>query len=326
MEMPASLPRYEKIFILGLGAVGLPLAAHLIRHGRNVVAVRTRPTEQPASEITVTIHGEAGEIIQVPVQTIPLASLTSLDGLIVVTTKSYANPAIAATLRRLEVAGPLVLLQNGLGVERPFLEAGFSQVHRGVLYMTSHSTSANEVAFRSIASSPVGPVAGDNTSACVAALTTPGFPFHEEPNIQQAIWKKATINVVFNSLCPLLDVDNGIFVRDAKATSLAHEVIRECIALSLAYDITLPESEIIAQIMKISRGSQGVLISTLQDLRHGRETEMEYLNQEMVRLASAAQPPIAMPNVELLGKLILAKARIQKARSTLADGALPLTP
>lgn len=36
---------------------------------------------------------------------------------------------------------------------------------------------------------------------------------------------------------------------------------------------------------RISEGSTGVPVSTLQDIRSGRETEIAYLNLEMARIA-----------------------------------------
>jgi 2-dehydropantoate 2-reductase len=69
--------------------------------------------------------------------------------------------------------------------------------------------------------------------------------------------EKAIINSVFNSICPLLDVDNGVFVRDAETANLAREVVRECIALTERLNIRLSESELIEQIVLISKASEG---------------------------------------------------------------------
>ncbi len=73
------------------------------------------------------------------------------------------------------------------------------------------------------------------------------------------------------------------------------------------------------QLLQISRSSDGQLISTLQDIRNGRETEIEFLNLEMARMAAAQHPRIDLPRTELLGKMTLAKARLHamgRARGT----------
>jgi 2-dehydropantoate 2-reductase len=79
--------------------------------------------------------------------------------------------------------------------------------------------------------------------------------------------------------------------------------------LADARGISLTKLELMEQIMKISKGSDGVLISTLQDIRNGRETEMDSLNLEMSRIASLMKPKIDLANTEFLGNMILAKSR-----------------
>jgi 2-dehydropantoate 2-reductase len=306
----------ETIYILGSGAVGFPLAAYLTNAGRRVVAVRTSRNDVPKSMIDVTVQ-DAANRVTAPIETISLSNLTKLDGTVVITTKSYTNQAIADLLKERKATGPLVIMQNGVGVERPFLEAGFSVVYRCVLYVTSQPTSEFQFSFRPIAASPIGIIEGPQTelAKCVEHLNTDAFPFRAEGNIQKEIWKKAIINSVFNSICPLLDVDNGVFVRDEETANLALRLVKECITLTDRLNIGLSESEVMQQIMRISAGSKQ-LISTLQDIRNGRQTEIESLNLEIARLAASQQPPLYLPQTDLLGKIILAKSILHRKTQT----------
>ncbi len=214
--------------------------------------------------------------------------------------------------------GPIIILQNGIGVERPFIEAGFTSVYRCVLYATGQSSGPNEFFFRPITASPIGrayaegDADGSVLTQCVAALKTESFPFRVELNIQREVWKKAIINAVFNSVCPLLEIDNGIFVRDRAAESLAREIIRECAIVADRLSLNLGEAELMEQLLRISQGSSGQLISTLQDINNGRPTEIASLNLEIARVAATLQPPVAVPRTEFLGKMILAKSALQK--------------
>ena len=302
----------ETIYILGSGAVGFPLAAYLTNAGRRVVAVRTSRNDVPKSMIDVTVQ-DASNRVTAPIETISLSNLAKLDGTAVITTKSYTNQAIADLLKERKATGPLVIMQNGVGVERPFLEAGFSSVCRCVLYVTSQPTSEFQFSFRPITASPIGIIEGPQAelAKCVEQLNTDAFPFRAEVNIQKEIWKKAIINSVFNSICPLLDVDNGVFVRDEATANLALRLVKECITLTDRLNIGLSESEVMQQIMRISAGSKQ-LISTLQDIRNGRQTEIESLNLEIARLAASQQPPIYLPQTDLLGKIILAKSILHR--------------
>ncbi len=299
----------ETIYILGAGAIGLPLAAHLANAGRPVVAVRTSRKDVSKGTITVTVHNGASRV-SACVETISLSRLPALHGTIVIAAKSYANKAIALDLKDKAITGSFVIMQNGLGVERPFLDAHFSEVYRCILYVTGQTLSEYDFAFRPVASSPIGIVNGTESGlkTCIAALTTDGFPFHPEANIQRETWKKAIINSVFNSICPLLDVDNGVFGRDSETARLARELVKECIALTDRLNIGLTESELMEQIIRISRASDGQLISTLQDIRSGRPTEIEFLNLAIARVAASMQPSLDLPRTELLGKMILVKS------------------
>jgi 2-dehydropantoate 2-reductase len=305
----------ETIYILGSGAIGFPLAAYLAQAGRSVIAVRTSREDVSKGTITVTVH-DGVKRIRTPVETISLAKLNSLDGTIVIASKSYANKTIALALKDKAATGPVVIMQNGVGVEKPFLEAHFSPIYRCILYVTGQATSEYDFTFRPITSSPIGIVNGTeaNLKKCVEALTTDGFPFHSEANIQREIWKKAIINSVFNSICPLLEVDNGVFVRDEATANLAREVVRECVMLTDRLNLGLSESELMEQIGRISKGSDGQLISTLQDIRSGRQTEIEFLNLEIARVAASMQPGLQLPRVEFLGKMILAKSLQQRRK------------
>jgi 2-dehydropantoate 2-reductase len=302
----------ETIYILGAGAVGFPLAAYLTKAGRTVVAVRTSRDDVPQSTVNVMVKGGTDQVTT-PIKTISLAKLTNLDGTLVITTKSYTNQAIALALKERNASGPLVIMQNGVGVERPFLDAGFTAVYRCVLYVTTQPTSEFQFSFRPITASPIGVIEGTEAelAKCVEQLNTNSFPFRLEADIQKQIWKKAVINSVFNSICPLLEVDNGVFVRDKETADLAERVVKECIVLTDRLNVGLSEAEVMKQIMVISTGSKQ-LISTLQDIKNGRQTEIDSLNLEIARLAASLQPPLYLPQTELLGKMILAKSVLHR--------------
>lgn len=307
----------KAVYILGSGSVGMALAACLVSEGRKAVAVRTQNSESPWQTIKVSLHHGADRV-NVCVETVGLSKVTNLDGIVAVTAKSYANKSIALTLKDKLIAGPLVVMQNGVGVERPLLQAQLGKVYRCVLYLTSQSTSDNEFGFHSIKSSPIGIIDGDQAmlDSIVTSLSTRRFPFHAEKNINREVWKKAIINAVFNSICPLLEIDNGVFAREQAVAELAKDIVRECLDLTDRLGLGLTHNELMEQILQISKSSDGQLISTLQDIRNGRETEIEFLNLEMARTAAAQHPRIELPKTELLGKMTLAKSKQQALKRT----------
>ena len=121
------------------------------------------------------------------------------------------------------------------------------------------------------------------------------------------------LNAAFNSICPLINIDNGVFERDPAVAAIARTVIEEAIAVASGVGVQLSPDELMKQLMLISRRSSGQLISTLQDLLAGRETEIDFLNRAIVRTAAELRPPIDPKITRILGELVLARSRNESA-------------
>jgi 2-dehydropantoate 2-reductase len=306
----------QRVYILGVGAIGLALAVHLSRHGRQVTAVRTGAgavrTGAGGAAQTATLSVRRGQepAVTAEVEMRPLSALERPQGAIVVTAKAYANEAIAARLGELGAGGPVVVLQNGVGVEDAYLAIENAPVYRGVIYASAQKTGDTSGSFVPIAASPLGVVRGDpgELARLAALLDTPEFPFTTLENIQQEVWKKAAINAVFNSICPLLEADNGIFARNEPAARLARTVVDECIAVMHALGFPTGADEVMQQLFAISRRSDGQLISTLQDIHAGRRTEIDDLNLAIARAALSVS--VDVPVTRLLGEMIQIKSNL----------------
>ncbi len=303
----------DKIYVLGAGAIGLSLATYLFNKGKEVIAVRTSTDEVDSEQVEITITGVEGRIWTAPIKMVSLAKLRVLDGVIVITAKSYANNSIAARLEGMETSSPLVIMQNGVGVENPYLNLDNARIYRCVLYSTSQKGKNNSYKFVSITASPIGVVRGNEQELdyLVNELNTTAFPFVSHSDIKREVWKKAIINAVFNSICPLLEIDNGIFVRDEKASLLAQEIVNECLVIAHNIGIRLSAEEIMQQIFTISKKSDGQLISTLQDINAGRETEIDYLNLEIARLGETLTPVIKANTTKALGEMVKMKSKLR---------------
>lgn len=302
------------IYIIGAGAIGKALAVCLQLHNREVQLVRAsaRNEEAPTQRLQLLMEPHNPPAAVVAVRS--LDDFTQFDGLVVLTNKSYGNPQLAAALTGKTGHSPIVILQNGLGVEEPFSNAHFTAVYRCVLFATSQVTAQNEVRFKPVAVSPIGTVKGngEQLNAIVDALHTPLFAFRAEPDIQPVIWKKAIINSVFNSICPLLEVDNGIFHRNSEAFDMARRVIAECVAIAREKNIRLDVDEVTEGLLMISKMSDGQLISTLQDIRNKRETEIDTLNFALVRMAETVNKAHLLQQTRLLGELTRLKAALAR--------------
>ena len=298
----------EPVYIIGAGAIGKVLAVCLSNNGKKVVLLRGSVDngETHTENICVTLPSQ--EIIEAEVTIDTLGKYQNLEGLVVLCNKSYGNAALADALKHKIGNSPIILLQNGLGVEQAFID--FLAVYRCVLFVTSQPVSATKLNFKQVAVSPIGRITGgDETSLghIASLLNTPYFGFRAEPDIQPVIWKKAIVNSVFNSVCPLLDTDNGIFHRNPQALQIAESLVVECLWVAGGQGIYLSLAEVMDSLLLISRSSDGQLISTLQDIRNHRPTEIATLNLAIARMAPTEQ---AIIQTRLLGQLTLLKSQL----------------
>jgi 2-dehydropantoate 2-reductase len=300
----------KNIFIIGSGTIGKALAVFLKLAGRNVVLVRGSVDDGSRRVEHIRVELANGSIKEAEVEIATLSAFDSLEGIIVLANKSYGNEQLSIALSHKTGHSPIVFLQNGLGVEQPFIDKGFPQIYRCVLFVTSQFVDEATVRFKPVAVCPIGVISGDDKwlSLMVELLSVPDFQFRKEQDIQTVTWKKAIINSVFNSVCPLLDADNGIFHRDETALGIARKVLSECIGIAGAKGIDLDAAEVEESLLNISRSSDGQLISTLQDIRNKRRTEIETLNFEIVKIARSLGKEDAVKETRLLGELTKLKA------------------
>lgn len=305
----------ETIYIVGAGAIGSALAAQLSHQGRDVVVVRTSRSDVMRGPAEFVVRDAAGSEVRASIDTVSLDLLEGLQGIVAITAKSYANADLARKLADRGAKGPIVILQNGLGIEESFIAAGFTDVYRCVLFTGGERQGDGSYAFRAVKPSPIGIVTGDagTLRRIVRALDTPAFPFTENERIQEVVWQKTIMNAVFNSICPLLDVDNGVFERDARARDLARGIVDEGVAVAKALGMTLDPGRLMEQLLVLSRGSTGQTISTLQDIRRGNQTEIASLNLAIAKMGAEATPPVRAEQTALLGRMVELKAALGRA-------------
>ncbi|MGY3211920.1 ketopantoate reductase family protein [Mucilaginibacter sp. HD30] len=302
------------IYIIGAGAIGQALAVCLKNVLKEVTLIRGSVDDQPETIQSIRLQLPSGNELSADVPVKTLSQFSELDGPVLVTTKSYGNEAIAAKLAGLDRVGAIVLLQNGLNIERPFLAHRFPALYRCVLMVTSQFTTDDALSFKPVNACPLGLVLGkaDELLPLVTQLDNSWFRFKAEADIQPLIWKKAIINCVFNSICPLLETDNGIFQRDPATLEVARRVIAECIRVAECQEIALTADEVEETLLAISRSSDGQLISTLQDIRNHRPTEISTLNQEIVQMAEAGGLAALVAETRLLGELTTIKSQLNR--------------
>ena len=300
----------EKIYIIGSGAIGRALAVFLQHENKEVILVRGSVDNVPDEKVLITVTNQDNQKFQQKIITATFSNLADINGIVLITAKSFANAELAKKLKTKPGHFSIVLLQNGLNIEKPF--ESFDNVYRCVLFSTSQITDKNIVSFKMVTDSPVGNLQSKNANldAIIKQINTPYLGFKSEPDILKVVWEKVIINCAFNSICPLLETDNGIFHRNTEATQLAKIIIAECVTLAYKLGIILEQKEIEERLQLISKRADGQLISTYEDIRNKRKTEIDCLNLEISRLANEIGMSELVSNTRLLGEMIQLKSKI----------------
>ncbi len=300
----------KKIFVIGTGAIGKVLAVFLKAAGREAILIKGRDHGGQDEQSSLQVKLIDGSQINATVRVTSINSLETLDGVVVMANKSNGNNAIADKLIQKCGQSPVVLLQNGLNIEQPLMERGIQNVFRCVLYATSQPLTDTTLQFKPVAPSPIGCVSGDGSllDDVVSLLDTPQFRFSSKHSIQTSVWMKVIANCVFNSVCPLLDTDNGIFHRNEHARALAEEIIDECVDIAKRDGVALDAGDVLNTVLQISKASDGQLISTLQDIKKRRPTEIDSLNFAIVRAADRHGELEKVTKTKMLGELIRLKS------------------
>ncbi len=309
----------NKIYIIGSGAIGKALAVFLRRENSEVVLVRGSIDNMPDEKVLITVTNKENQKFQQEITTTTFSNLNDINGIVLITAKAFANAELAQKLKAKQGNFSIVLLQNGLNIEKPF--ENFEHVYRCVLFATSQMTDTNSVSFKMVTDSPVGNLQGENSNldAIVNQINTSYFGFKREPDILRVVWEKVIINCAFNSICPLLETDNGIFHRNPEATKLAKAIVSECIEVANKSGVILEQKEIEEKLILISRRADGQLISTYEDIRNKRRTEIDSLNLEVSRLAEEMGISGQVNSTRLLGEMIQLKSKIGITHSNQAE-------
>ncbi|MBS1755052.1 MAG: ketopantoate reductase C-terminal domain-containing protein [Ferruginibacter sp.] len=298
-----------RIFIIGAGAIGKALAVFLKNEDKEVILLRGNidNIKESYQEIEVVINNK--RIVQ-NIRTGTLSSYPELRGIVVLTNKSFGNKQLAEKLKDRTGTSPIVILQNGLNTESPFIEKGFMNIYRCVLFASSQYIESNKLRFKPASDSLIGIIRGnyEKLTSVISALQNPHLIFRAEENIQPVIWTKAIANSVFNSVCPLLETDNGIFYRNNDALNIAKRVISECTKVAALQGIYLSDDKILEVLLLISKSSDGQLISTYQDILNKRKTEIETFNFAIAEIANHFYKDNLVIETKLLGELVKLKS------------------
>ena len=317
--------------ILGPGALGSILAAHLARAGRSVIVLARGERARHIEREGLRIKGLTEISIPVTVLTDP-ARLEAADCLIVAT----KTPGTEAALERLRhvAVGVAFSVQNGL-MKNELLGAVFGAERTlGALANTSGELLASgEVLFTRNVNLLLGELDGSESGrvrALAAVIDTAGVRASAVPRILSWEWSKFVAWLPLMSLAVTTRLATWRYLSDPGSALVLVRMAREAALLADALGVQLTDEGAILPLQAILSGSEaravdsvrkagaqfaasapGHRMSALQDLEAGRALEVEETFGYAVRKAREKQ--LAVPLLEAFYHLLAAIDRTRPA-------------
>lgn len=301
--------------VIGGGSLGLLLAGRLAAAGRDATVV-TRTAEQAAklADEGITIEeahggGSVPATVKAPVRAASLDEASALDkdgiALLAVKQTALTEPFLARLAELVPAGGTVVPFQNGVGhLER--LRAALpgrtllpAVTTEGALRegpTTVRHTGRGDVRLGEWDFGPGGDGASDDGPSqdrlradleeCERFLTEAGFSVILSNELGEAVLRKLLANAVINPLTAILRIRNGELPATPDRLRLMRDLFDETYGIlggeGLKDDREASWQAVLAICERTSRNES----SMLQDVRAGRETEIDAINGEVCRMAA----------------------------------------
>lgn len=314
--------------ILGPGALGSILAAHLAAAGHSVVVLARGERARNIEEQGLRIRGLAQ--ISTPVRVITDPSELRAAEVLIVATKTPGTEAALERLRHVEV-GVTFSVQNGVLKDELLARAfGEERVLGAVADTSGELLPSGEVLFTRNVNLPLGELAGGAGRAAriAAMIDAAGVRSCAVADIVAREWSKFTAWVSLMSLAVVTRSPTWRFLSDPDCALVLVRITREVARLAAAHAVTLREEGIMfplrtvleapeAQAVEAVRATGERLrsdapdhrMSSLQDLEAARPLEVEETLGHAAHEASELH--LSLPLLETMYHLVAAIDRMR---------------
>jgi len=302
------------IAVIGAGAIGGITAAYLAKAGIDVVLVcKHKDTADKINGEGLLIKGVHGEQ-RIRIKSVPsVEALSGLKDVLLIAVKAYDMPD--AAIRALPFLKPdslVVSLQNGICTDALSAIAGRERTVGCVVGFGATMWNPAELEMTSDGEFVIGAVS-ENTQGRMEALRNllqPVVPVRISRDIQSELYSKMIINSCITSMGVLSGLTLGEMLKRKKARSIFLAIIHEAVEVADALGLKLPPYGGKLDYYKLSSGKSAfaslkkhliirivglkyrrLKSSSLQSLKRGKPTEIDYFNGYIADKGAALYVP-----------------------------------
>lgn len=313
-----------RIAIVGAGAVGSLLGAMMARNGENVTLIGRKKHVEAIQQKGLMINGAAGEF------TVKIPAAESLDfspDIVFVAVKTQDVENTCQHIKPYIGDIPVIMMQNGVvSSEIAGSIFGRDRIISCILLLNVQFQRSGVVTYVKESPIVVGEAFAKNNTRIhqIQALLNHVTRTEISENILGVQWSKLFVNAMGNALDGMTGLTLGEYIHFTAVRQVGILILKEALQLvnkagihleslpglplagvKLMISLPLPVAAWLLKYVMKSKGDNNIMTSTLQSLRRGKKTEIDFLNGEFVRLGEqiGVPTPVNKKVVELIHEI-----------------------
>ncbi|MBU3915685.1 ketopantoate reductase family protein, partial [bacterium] len=311
----------EKLAIIGAGAIGSLVGGMLARAGKDVTLIGRKEHMEAVNKNGLSINGVVGEF---NVQIKTAEKLDFKPDIVFLAGKTQDVEESCLEIKPLIGDIPIVLMQNGVrSADIAASILGEKNIISCILLLNAQFLEPGIVTCINQKPSIIGEMFDKNGERIkqIQALLNHVSETIISDNIRGAQWTKLFINAMGNSIDAMTGLTLGEYVKYYNIRKIAVQILKEALKVVETATIKLeklpgipisafktiikmptPLAAFILKYAMSSKGNSDIVTSTLQSIRKGKKTEIDYINGEFVKLGMriGVQTPYNSKVVELI--------------------------
>ncbi|RKZ15251.1 hypothetical protein DRQ53_09545 [bacterium] len=278
-----------KILVVGAGALGGMVGAHLTESGEDTTIIEINPARARLISDTGLFLTEGRKERNIPMQVVTSVEGLPVMDLIFVSVKSYqTESAVRGLLPVVGAHTKMLSLQNGIGNTATMAELiGPEKVLCGITYHSIQHVGPNRLRFRrGIKPIQIAPYDGNITPEIRAIgdmFQRSGLDTEVAENVDEATWQKLLHNAVVNPVSAVTGLTCRELLNDEDMMAFMGGLCAEIIAVMRARGIPIVDEEdpfrpVIGSLTALDKNRP----SMWQDLARGTRTEIDAINGAIV--------------------------------------------
>ncbi|MDP6869193.1 MAG: 2-dehydropantoate 2-reductase [Candidatus Poseidoniaceae archaeon] len=273
-----------RIGVLGAGSIGGLIAAKLVQKGYEVLVHSRGEHGAMLAANGMKIRGHWEYEINPDDWIVSLEEvglIPELKGwcdLAIITCKSKDTREMSKVASYV-CNGPVLSLQNGLGnIEIIEAEVGPHKVAGGTTTNAVFKSNTGEITWAGNGDLIIGGRCGKQFIEILDSLNAE----HTE-DLNKALWEKVLLNVAINPLAAICGINNGGLL-ETELLNQAESTMLEAANVARIEGVDLPDNQMLVdRLHSVIQATASNQCSMLQDIKSGKETEIEFLCGEVVK-------------------------------------------